>query len=137
MNSFNPSFLSIESVQGQYLGKEKTGKIQPQINGSGESFSSILDKAQELAKRNEPLKFSKHATARLNDRNIERSKDQLERLNQGKIQAGEKGINESLILVDSLAFIVNIPNNTVVTAMNQEDSSDSKVFTNIDGAVIA
>ena len=137
MNSFNPSFLSIESVQGQYLGKEKTGKIQPQINGSGESFSSILDKAKELAKRNEPLKFSKHATARLNDRNIEISKDQLERLNQGKIQAGEKGINESLILVDSLAFIVNIPNNTVVTAMNQEDSSDSKVFTNIDGAVIA
>lgn len=137
MNSFNPSFLSIDQVQGQYLGKEKTVNSSPKINSGQESFSSILDKAQELAQRNEPLKFSKHATARLNDRNIEISKDQLERLNQGKIQAGEKGINESLILVDSLAFIVNIPNNTVVTAMNQEDSSDSKVFTNIDGAVIA
>lgn len=137
MNSFNPSFLSIDQVQGQYLGKEKTVNSSPKINSGQESFSSILDKAQELSKRNEPLKFSKHATARLNDRNIEISKDQLERLNQGKIQAGEKGINESLILVDSLAFIVNIPNNTVVTAMNQEDSSDSKVFTNIDGAVIA
>ena len=36
-------------------------------------------------------------------------------------------------MVDNLAFIVNVKNNTVVTALG--DSSDS-VFTNIDGAVI-
>lgn len=137
MNSLNPSFLSIDQVQGQYLGKGNVDNKNIKINQGQESFSSILDKAQELSKNNEPLKFSKHATARLNDRNIEISKQQLERLNLGKIQAGEKGISESLILVDSLAFIVNVPNNTVVTAMNQDDSSDSKVFTNIDGAVIA
>lgn len=137
MNNFNPSFLSIDQVQGQYLNKDKVTKKNVQIVEGQESFSSILDKAQELAKRNEPLKFSKHASARLSDRNIEISKEQLERLNQGKIQAGEKGISESLILVDSLAFIVNVPNNTVVTAMNQDDRSESKVFTNIDGAVIA
>lgn len=137
MNNFNPSFLSIDQVQGQYLNKDKVTKKNVQINEGQESFSSILDKAQELAKRNEPLKFSKHAAARLSDRNIEITKGQLERLNQGKIQAGEKGINESLILVDSLAFIVNVPNNTVVTAMNQNDRSEAKVFTNIDGAVIA
>lgn len=137
MNSFNPSFLSIDQVQGQYLNKEKITKPVSGGKEAQESFSSILDKAQEQARNSEPLKFSKHAAARLSDRNIEISSEQLERLNQGKIQAGEKGISESLILVDSLAFIVNVPNNTVVTAMNQEDSSDSKVFTNIDGAVIA
>ncbi|SHI15534.1 flagellar operon protein [Butyrivibrio fibrisolvens DSM 3071] len=137
MNSLNPSFLSIDQVQGQYLGKDKVSKPNVQIGEGKESFASILDKAQELKKLNEPLKFSKHAAARLSDRNIEITKQQLERLNQGKIQAGEKGISESLILVDSLAFIVNVPNNTVVTAMNQNDKSDSKVFTNIDGAVIA
>ena len=123
MNSFNPSFLSIDQVQGQYLNKEKVSKQDVRINQGQESFSSILDKAQELAKNNEPLKFSKHAAARLSDRNIEISSEQLERLNQGKIQAGEKGISESLILVDSLAFIVNVPNNTVVTAMNQNHRS--------------
>ncbi|MDE7429729.1 MAG: flagellar protein, partial [Lachnospiraceae bacterium] len=32
-------------------------------------------------------------------------------------------------------FIVNIPNNTVVTAMNQKDAAEN-IFTNIDGAVI-
>ena len=46
-----------------------------------------------------------------------------------------KGIKESLMIMDKLAFIVNVPSSTVVTAL---DSSASKeqVFTNIDGAVI-
>ena len=56
-------------------------------------------------------------------------------LENGVEQAKEKGINESLVLVDSLAFIVNVPNKTVVTAMEQAETGN-KIFTNIDGAVI-
>ena len=50
-------------------------------------------------------------------------------------KAGEKGIRESLVLVDQLAFIVNVKNNTVITAMDQTET-DENIFTNIDGAVI-
>ena len=39
-------------------------------------------------------------------------------------------------MVDNLAFIVNVPNSTVVTAMDQ-NQADENIFTNIDGAVIA
>ena len=39
------------------------------------------------------------------------------------------------MLVDDLAFIVNVKNNTVITAMDQAETGES-VFTNIDGAVI-
>jgi flagellar operon protein len=81
------------------------------------------------------VKFSKHAANRLTDRNIELTKEQVERLNLGAAKAGEKGINESLVLIDSLAFIVNVPNATVITAMDQTET-DENVFTNIDGAVI-
>ena len=59
----------------------------------------------------------------------------MDRLTEGTKKAGEKGIKESLVIVDQLAFIVNVPNNTVVTAMNQQDAAEN-VFTNIDGAVI-
>ncbi len=59
----------------------------------------------------------------------------MERLNMGAAKAGAKGINESLVIVDSLAFIVNVPNQTVITAMDQTETS-ANVFTNIDGAVI-
>ena len=59
---------------------------------------------------------------------------QLERLQNGTRRAEEKGIKESLVMVDNLAFIVNVRNNTVITAVNEKED---KVFTNIDGAVIA
>jgi len=137
-------FLSINQVQNQI----KTGNVGPGTSGvkpsnnlpTGEnSFASILNKVKESSDNNissESLKFSKHALNRLNDRNIELTSEQMERLNNGKNEAGEKGIRDSLILVDQLAFIVNVPNNTVVTAMDQTENK-SNVFTNIDGAVIA
>ena len=58
----------------------------------------------------------------------------MERLENGTSKAREKGIQESLVMVDNLAFIVNVKNNTVITAVN--DATDS-IFTNIDGAVIS
>jgi len=54
-------------------------------------------------------------------------------LETGAKKALEKGINESLVMVDNLAFIVNVKNNTVITAVND---GEDKVFTNIDGAVV-
>ena len=72
---------------------------------------------------------------RLESRGISLSDEQNVRLQSGVEKASAKGINESLVLVDSLAFIVNVPNKTVVTAMDQTETQ-SNVFTNIDGAVI-
>ena len=128
MNISNNQFLSIEQLQEQYLKQQK--KIQPATTSEGLSFEEILQKQQTGE-----IKFSKHAANRLNDRNIELTSEQLERLSDWTRKAGEKGIRESLVLVDELAFIVNTGSNTVITAMDQE-SNDSNVFTNIDGAVI-
>ena len=95
-------------------------------------FSEILKSKQAVNELGE-LKFSKHANERLASRNIDLTDDQLVRLESGARKAGEKGINESLVMVDDLAFIVNVKNNTVITAVN---NGEDKVFTNIDGAVI-
>lgn len=125
-------FLSIEQLQDQYLKAAK----RPENNGADAvSFSEILRQTQAGATDSaENLKFSRHAANRLSDRNIELTGGQLERLYNGAKKAGEKGIQESLVVVDGLAFIVNIPNKTVVTAMNRTETQDN-VFTNIDGAV--
>jgi len=98
-------------------------------------FEEILKRKQDVSEAFE-LKFSKHAAMRLEDRNINLSRKQSERLEAGVQKASEKGIQESLVMVDSLAFIVNVPNKTVVTAMDQGET-EKNVFTNIDGAVIA
>ena len=71
----------------------------------------------------------------MEQRDIALSAEQSQRLEAGVAKASAKGIKESLVIVDSLAFIVNVPNQTVVTAMDQTESEDN-VFTNIDGAVI-
>ena len=70
---------------------------------------------------------------RLERRNIELTTEQIDRLNEGTKIAKEKGINDSLVMVDDYAFIVNVKSNVVVTAMGE---SERNVFTNIDGAVI-
>jgi len=132
----NSQFLSIEQLQDQYLNstKIKTGNQSSQ----GVSFQEILNQKTEQNNsglESRELKFSKHATNRLADRNIELTKQQLERLVDGTKKASEKGINESLVIVDKLAFIVNVPSNTVITAMDQSQAEDN-VYTNIDGAVI-
>ena len=72
---------------------------------------------------------------RLEERNISLTVEQNARLESGVAKASEKGIKDSLVMIDSLAFIVNVPNKTVVTAMDQTEKQDN-IFTNIDGAVI-
>ncbi len=132
MDVQNSGYLSIEQLTQQYLAGRKT--VGEPKNDRNLSFRQILEQksAEETA---EGLKFSKHALGRLNDRNIELSRGQLERLNDGAKKAGQKGIRESLVIVDQLAFIVNVPSRTVVTAMDSTETTDN-VFTNINGAVI-
>ena len=131
MDKLSNRFASIEQVTGQYLNRKSTDTV---TNKSSISFEEILKQKQDVTGSSE-LKFSKHAAMRLEDRNINLSEEQNERLESGVRKASEKGIRESLVIVDSLAFIVNIPNKTVVTAMDRNESDDN-VYTNIDGAVV-
>ena len=121
---------SIEQMRGQFLNQgtatEQSGSI-----GKGQSFAEILEQ-KKIAERGE-LKFSKHASERLVSRNIDLSETQKARLNQAVKAAEAKGIKESLVMMDNLAFIVNVKNNTVITAVA---GGEEKIFSNIDGAVV-
>ena len=99
-------------------------------------FQEILQQKSNAGQLGtQELKFSKHAVGRLTQRNISLTEGQLERLNNGARRAEQKGIKDSLVIVDEFAFIVNVPNNTVVTAMDSTETIEN-VFTNINGAVI-
>lgn len=130
MNKISNQFSSIEQVTDRYL---KKGIPAPQEQVGGRSFEEIL-KQQQIA-GSSGLKFSKHASMRLQSRNIELSSEQKERLETGAEKAEAKGMKESLVIVDSYSFIVNVKSKTVVTAMDQKESTEN-IYTNIDGAVI-
>ena len=130
MKVLNGQFPSIEQAANEYLEKARSSEATAP---GAKSFAEVLEgkKTKEFTP-----KFSKHAENRLSERNIELSDKVMTRLSAGMQAAGQKGINESLVMVDQLAFIVNVKNQTVITALDKDDSNGN-VFTNIDGAVIA
>ena len=93
-----------------------------------DKFGSLFQK--ELDK----LKFSSHAMKRLESRNIKLSENELNKIQNAFERAESKGAKDSLVMMNDTAFIVNIPNKTVVTALSMDENSEN-VFTNIDSVV--
>ena len=100
---------------------------------SGPSFSDVL--AQSTTAAQAPT-FSRHALERVSRRGIQLDQSTLQRLAGGMSRAATKGSRDAVVFVDSTAFVVSVPNNTVVTAVGSEHMREH-VFTNIDSAVIA
>lgn len=114
----------------QYLNTAPT-PARDDVKTKAGDFSAILN--QKITESRD-VKISKHAAMRLEAQNINLSGDQIERLKTAVDKASGKGIRDSLVVLDDLAFVVNVPNRTVITAANQSELKEN-VFTNIDGAV--
>jgi flagellar operon protein len=99
---------------------------------AGPGFGAVLE--QQL--RGGEVRFSKHATARMQSRGIELSPDSMGRQKQAVYQAQAKGCRDSLVLLDSNAMVVSVKDNTVVTVADKEQLKGN-IFTNIDSAIIA
>ncbi|MBN2983602.1 MULTISPECIES: TIGR02530 family flagellar biosynthesis protein [Cohnella] len=91
------------------------------------SFKQLLAREQ--------LHFSQHAEQRLLQRGIVLQPEQLDRIASAVEQAAAKGAKDSLVLYRDIAMIVNVPNRTVVTAMDGSSMKDH-IFTKIDSAVV-
>ncbi|MCX7922379.1 MAG: flagellar biosynthesis protein [Clostridia bacterium] len=112
---------------------ERTVQTGQKTINQQDDFDKIL---KSKINENTGLKFSKHAELRLKARNINLTENQKEKINEAVSRAEGKGVKESLVLMDNLAFVVNVKNKTVITAVSSNELKDN-VFTNIDGAVFA
>lgn len=100
---------------------------------SGPGFRQILESA--VVAPGQPLKFSAHAAARLQSRNINLSPEDIAKMNAMADKAAAKGAKQSLFIMRDVALVVSVKNRTVITAVDQ-DSMRENVFTNIDSAAI-
>ncbi|MGI5921881.1 MAG: TIGR02530 family flagellar biosynthesis protein [Syntrophomonadaceae bacterium] len=107
-----------------------THKTSKSRQVSNNAFNQVLE-----GKLNHNLKFSNHAQQRLKSRNINLSATDLDKLTSAVDKAREKGARDSLILMNDLALVVSVKNNTVITAVDGQSLKEN-VFTNIDSAVI-
>ena len=115
-------------IQPQQTAQEAR-KLQQQ-NGR-DSFRQILD--DKLGQ--EPLSFSAHALQRLEQRDITLTSQDLTRLQEAVSQVAAKGGRDTLIHMNDVSYVINVPNRTVITALDQSTSNDS-VFTQIDSAMV-
>ncbi|WP_431030457.1 TIGR02530 family flagellar biosynthesis protein [Lysinibacillus sp. LZ02] len=81
------------------------------------------------------LKISKHASERMQERNIEISEAEWQEVTDKVFEAREKGVKQPLVLMDQAALIVSAKNATVITAMDRYEAK-SQLFTNIDGTIV-
>jgi flagellar operon protein len=119
--AITPTPMDIAAQQAQ---KPRTEPLK------GPAFGDVL------AEKSAQVQFSGHAIQRVRRRGIEVDTATLARLQNGVDRAAGKGARESVVFVDSTAFVVSVRNRTVITAVDREHMKDH-VFTNIDSAVIA
>lgn len=115
-------------INSDYQIKNQSNDIQQRRQ---ESFANILN---EKLQTNE-LSFSAHALNRLEQRNIQLNETDKSRLGDAVNKIAQKGGKDSLIMMDNVAYVVNVPNRTVVTAMDNNSLKDN-IFTQIDSAMI-
>lgn len=117
-----------EKIGQQGQAAEKARQLQ---NGARPFADVLKDRLQSAGSP----KFSAHAIRRLEERQVRVTAEEINRLNQGFRQLGEKGSKNSLILVDKTAYVVSVENKTVVTAVT-DTVMQNNVFTNIDSVAI-
>lgn len=125
----NPMPMAQARLQAQV--KPQSHETQKQPFNFGEVFQLMA--TSELYNEETGLRFSKHATHRLQSRNITMDQNQLNRVAEGLEVARTKAVRDALVIVDDLAVIASVPNKAIITIMPHKAGH---IFTNINGAIL-
>lgn len=109
--------------------------LQPSLktNSTQVSKQSFVDHLKQATQQS--LKISKHATERIEERNISISEDEWQEITEKVFEAKDKGVTQPLVLLDQAALIVSAKNATVITALDRVEAKQ-QLFTNIDGTIV-
>ncbi len=110
-------------------------QLQIEHSSAGSVSGSFGQMLLEQVNKEQGVHFSKHAAQRVQQRGIQVTENLLDSINRAVDKARDKGARDVVIISSQGAFIVNIPNNTVITSMSGSEMQDN-IFTNIDSAVL-
>ena len=100
-------------------------------------FQNLLDGnlAPNAPKEEKPISLSVHAAKRLKERNMDLDNDEFFKLRSAFKKLQEKGGQDSLVITEKGAYIVDVANQKVVTAIDKDNIAEN-VFTKIDSTVL-
>ena len=125
--------MDVNGMRCYESGSSGISRQHTAVPGNGGRQAEFGELLQEKTKAG--LNFSKHATKRLSERGIAVDNQLMSELEQAVEDARKKGARDVAVIGRQGVFIVNVPNNTVVTTMGQQDMRE-RVFTNIDSAIL-
>ncbi|MCX6640544.1 MAG: hypothetical protein NTW14_08705 [bacterium] len=124
--------IDLRRIQGPPPIQQEAQRPESVKPGKVGEFARFLKEANAIQGG---VRFSAHALERMEQRGIQLTQDELQRVNAAVESAAQKGSRSSLVLLDERAFVVSVANRTVITAMEGGHLKD-QVVTNIDSTVI-
>ena len=121
-----PSKKNVDSANK--LGQGETSEFKNLLDGALEQNAAIEQKAKGIH-------LSTHAMKRLQERNLVLDKEEYSKLQTAMDKLKLKGGQDSLVITGKAAYILDVPKNTIVTAIDK-DSIGENVFTKIDSTIL-
>ena len=109
--------------------------------GETSEFKSLLDNNLEQSEQSQisespkGLHLSTHAMRRLQERNLSIDKEEYSKILSAIDKLKLKGGQDSLVITSKAAYIIDVPKNTIVTAIDKDSIGDN-VFTKIDSTIL-
>lgn len=126
----------------QLPSQKKVDDVNKLKQGETSEFKGLLDSQVEqqnnpqiLEQKSKGIQLSTHAMRRLQERNISIDKEEYTKLQTAMDRLKLKGGQDSLVITGKAAYIVDVPKNTIVTAIDK-DSIGENVFTKIDSTIL-
>ena len=122
--------MTVQQIAGRVVAPPGLPGARPAAPPVPGGFADALDRAGRPR-----LAVSAHAAQRLDARGIDFSDAVRGRVTEALDALDAKGAREALLIGGDGAFVVSVPNRTVVTALAPDEMRD-RVVTQIDSAVL-
>ena len=100
-----------------------------------DEFKKLLNNQIGDIQERHGIKLSLHAAKRLQERNLEMDSEEYFKLKDAMNRLKDKGGRDSLVITGKAAYIVDVANSTVVTAVDKNNMGQN-VFTKIDSTLV-
>jgi flagellar operon protein len=140
MNAAVNKILNSKVARSNPAANQSTAKSKIQ-NSDQELFERLLKgEIKEGKQRNQTpeqhgVRLSQHAAKRLKERAIEMNSSEFYKIREAMDKLRSKGGQDSLVITPTAAYIVDVNNDMIVTAVDKGGMGES-VFTKIDSTMV-
>ncbi|PIP90693.1 MAG: flagellar protein [Bdellovibrionales bacterium CG12_big_fil_rev_8_21_14_0_65_38_15] len=132
----NPKINNMLIPNVSRIGGNREAEVNRKTDSTGKSeFDGLLQEQLEGKKTPEQgISLSTHAAKRLKERNLEMDAGEFTKLKGAIEMLRNKGGQDSLVITGKAAYIVDVSNNRIVTAIDRDNMAEN-VFTKIDSTL--